>query len=103
MGATRLDLLAERVQKNPKDLLARYGLAMEYAQQGDHDQALENFRFLLEANPDYVAAYYQAGRLLQKMGQVQQAREMLRQGILVSARVGDLHSKSELEAALAEF
>ena len=103
MGATRLDLLAERVQKNPKDLLARYGLAMEYAHQGAHDQALENFRLLLEVNPDYVAAYYQAGRLLQKMGQVQEAREMLRQGILVSARVGDLHSKSELEAALAEF
>ena len=103
MGATRLDLLAERVQKNPKDLLARYGLAMEYAQQGAHDQAWENFRLLLEANPDYVAAYYQAGRLLQKMGQMQQAREMLRQGILVSARVGDLHSKSELEAALAEL
>ncbi|MBI4463959.1 MAG: tetratricopeptide repeat protein [Acidobacteria bacterium] len=103
MSLSRLEALAERIERNPKDLLARYGLAMEYAQQGAGDKALEHFRILIESHPDYVAAYYQAGRLLQRMGQVQEARELWQRGIQASARVGDLHSKSELEAALAEL
>ena len=102
MAATRLEQLTEIVKQNPANLLARYGLAMEYAQQGEDRKALENFRGLMESHPNYVAPYYQAGRLLQKMGEAQQAREIFQQGIAASTRAGDLHARSELEAALAE-
>ena len=103
MATSRLDQLTEIVRQNPENLLARYGLAMEYFQQGEHDKALENFRALMASNPSYVAAYYQAGRMLQKMGDAEQAREMLEKGIAVATRVGDLHARSELEAALGEL
>ena len=55
------------------------------------------------AKPDSVAAYYQAGRLLHKIGELPQARKVIEQGIAASNRIGDLHAKSELEAALAEL
>ena len=103
MTASRLDLLTGIVKQDPGNLLARYGLAMEYAQQGDHDNALANFRALMVSNPDYVAAYYQAGRMLQKIGELQRAREVFEQGIAACNRVGDLHARSEMEAALGEF
>jgi Tfp pilus assembly protein PilF len=103
MTESRLDLLTEIVKQNPENLLARYGLAMEYSQQDDSEKALENFRLLMELNPDYVAAYYQSGRVLQKLGEVERAREMFTTGISASERVGDLHARSELEAALAEL
>jgi len=90
------------IEKDPKDSFARYGLAMEYARLGQDAKALEHFRILWEANPDYVAAYFQAGQLMARIGDREQARSILGAGVQAAGRVGDLHAKSEMEAALAE-
>ena len=103
MATSRLEMLNGILERDPGNTLARYGLAMEYAQQGDYAHSLEQFRALIASSPDYVASYYQAGLVLQKAGEVEQAREMLTQGMAVCARVGDLHARSEMEAALREL
>ncbi len=103
MEKNRLEILTQFVEKDPKDSFARYGLAMEYARRGEHDNAIENFRKLWELNPNYVGAYFQAGQLLARMGQRDEARRVLGEGIQAAGRVGDLHAKSEMEAALAEL
>ncbi|MSO18964.1 MAG: tetratricopeptide repeat protein [Acidobacteria bacterium] len=101
--ASRLEQLAGIVAQSPGNVLARYGLAMEYATQGAHAEAIENFRTLMAASPNYVAAYYQAGRVLQKMNETAQARTVLEQGIEASIRAGDSHARGEIEALLAEL
>lgn len=103
MEKTRLEILRQLVEKNPKDSLARYGLAMEHAKREEYEKALESFRKLLEWNPDYAAAYFHAGQVLRKIGQIEEARRFLECGIEVTTRSGDLHTKSEMEAALAEL
>ncbi len=103
MSDSRLEMLTGILKRDPNNLLARYGLAMEYAQQGNTDGALEQFRALMVSHPDYVAAYYQAGRALQKAGDLDRAREVFQHGIAACNRVGDLHARSELEAALGEI
>ena len=101
--ASRLEQLAGIVSGNPENVLARYGLAMEYAQQKDYTRALENFRTLIAASPNYVAAYYQAAKVLQNMGDDLQARAVLQQGIDASIAAGNAHARSEMEALLAEL
>ena len=91
------------VEKTPLDTFARYGLAMEYARLGEQDKAMENFRKLWEINPNYVAAYFQAGQLLARMGQKEEAGRVLGEGIEAASRIGDLHAKSEMEAAISEL
>lgn len=103
MEQSRLDILLQLIEKNPNDSFTRYGLAMEYAKREEYDKALESFRRLWEFNPDYAAAYYHAGQLLRKMGQIEEARRVFEQGIAVTSRLGDLHARSELEAALEEL
>ena len=88
------------VALNPRDSFARYGLAMEHANTGNLEQAVLEYRTLLELNPDYAAAYFHGGQALEKLGQVDQAAEMYRQGIETTARTGDQHTRSELQAAL---
>jgi tetratricopeptide (TPR) repeat protein len=100
---TRLEILMQFVENKPNDLFTRYGLAMEYARLGEHDKALENFRKLWEQKPDYAAAYFQAGQLLTRMGRLEEARRVLGKGIEAAGRIGDLHAKSEMEAALGEL
>ena len=100
MPDSRLDLLKNLVAQNPSDSFARYGLAMEWARTGNLEQAVEEYRGLLAANPNYAAAYYHGGQALAQLGRVEEARALYRQGIEATTKIGDLHTRSEIEAAL---
>jgi Flp pilus assembly protein TadD len=100
MSDSRLDVLKNMVAQNPTDSFARYGLAMEWARTGNLEQAMEEYRGLLAVNPDYAAAYYHGGQTLEKLGRVEEARDLYRAGIEATSRIGDAHTRSEIEAAL---
>jgi len=100
MAENRLELLKNLVAQNPGDSFARYGLAMACASAGDYAQAVEHFHKLLEMNSKYVAAYYHGGQALEKLGRLDEARELYRRGIEISTQIGDQHTRSELEGVL---
>jgi tetratricopeptide (TPR) repeat protein len=75
---------------------ANYGLAMELVNTGALEDAVAQFGVLLEHHPGYGAAYFHSGQTLEKLGRVDDAREMYRRGIPVA----DAHTRSELQAAL---
>jgi Flp pilus assembly protein TadD len=98
--ANRMEILKSMVEQNPRDTFARYGLAMEYANNGELENAVAEFRALLQFNPDYSAAYFHGGQALEKLGRVEEARQTYLQGIEVTSRTGDQHTRSELQGAL---
>jgi len=98
--SNRLEVLKSMLAQNPNDSFARYGLAMEYANSGDLESALGEYRALLAANPNYSAAYYHGGQALEKLGRREDARALYQQGIEATTRIGDLHTRSEIQAAL---
>jgi tetratricopeptide (TPR) repeat protein len=100
MTDNRLDILRGMVASNPNDSFARYGLAMECAKTGNLQEAVGEFRKLLEANPKYPAAYFHGGQALEKLGKIEDARALYEQGISVTTEMGDHHTRSELQAAL---
>ena len=100
MASNRLEVLKNMVSQDPANAFARYGLAMEYANSGDLNQAVPEFEALLAANPDYVAGYFHGGQALEKLGRVDDARAMYRRGIVACERKADMHTRSEIEAAL---
>src|SRR5690242_2020226 len=100
MATNRLAVLKGRLEQNPRDTFARYGLAMEYARSGDLEEAIAEYRALLADNENYPAAYFHGGQTLEKLGRLDEAREMYEKGIAVTTRTGDAHTRSELQAAL---
>ncbi|MGD0360516.1 MAG: tetratricopeptide repeat protein [Bryobacteraceae bacterium] len=98
--SNRLEVLKNMVARNPNDSFARYGLAMEYANSGELENAMEEYRALLAVNPNYPAAYYHGGQTLEKLGRREDARSLYRQGLEATTRIGDLHTRSEIQAAL---
>jgi tetratricopeptide (TPR) repeat protein len=100
MAGNRLEMLKSMVAQNPGDSFSRYALALEYRNAGDPEAAIREFRLLIEANPDYAAAYYHGGQALERSGKREEAREMYVKGIEVTTRKGDLHTRSEIQAAL---
>ena len=100
METTRLEKLIEMVAQNPGTSFLRYGLAMEYKNNGNLEAAMKEFRALIDADPDYGSAYFHGGQTLERLGQVEEARELYQTGIEVTTRKGDLHARNEMQAAL---
>jgi tetratricopeptide (TPR) repeat protein len=100
---SRREVLEQFVTQKPGDAFARYGLALECAKLGDDQAAIGHFQQLLQANPQYVAGYYQFGQLLARLGRLDEARKMLSDGIVVPQKVGDAHTRDELQAALTSL
>jgi len=101
MAINRLEVLKSMVGQNPADSFSRYGLAMEYVNGGDLAAAVEQFNALLAHNPKYGAGYFHGGQTLEKLGRIEEAKALYRQGIEVTGSTGDAHTQSELQAALS--
>jgi predicted Zn-dependent protease len=99
----RMAMLSEILSENPNDAFARYGLAMEYSKMGSVDRALEEFKTLLAAHPDYTSGYFMAAQTLATASRIEEAKAMLADGIASAKKTGNTHAQSEMEAMLAEL
>ena len=96
-------MLNEVLLQNPEDAFARYGLALEYSNCGDIEQALKEFGRLLAAHPDYTAGYFMAAQTLAKAERMEESRKILTDGIASAKKTGNSHARSEMESMLAEL
>lgn len=99
----RIESLSEILAQDPNNAFARYGLAMEYANTGQVEHALDEFNKLLSANPNYAAGYFMAAQTLAKANRAEEAKAMLRNGIAAAQRKRDSHAESEMQAMLDEL
>jgi len=99
----RISALSDILAQDPNNTFARYGLAMEYANSGQVDRALEEFEKLLSSNPDYAAGYFMAAQTLVKAGRAEEAKKKLVDGIAAAGRKRDAHAESEMQAMLQEI
>jgi len=100
MPIDRVEALKNLLAQNPGDNFVRYGLAQALASRGEYENAIAEYEQLLRMNPDYAAAYYHAGQALERLGRLDEARSIYQRGIEVTARLGDAHACSELQAVL---
>ena len=100
MANPRLEILKGLVEKDPANAFTRYGLAMEYVNGGELESAAKEFSALLAHNPNYAAGYFHGGQTLEKLGRIEEAKALYTQGIDVTTKTGDGHTRSELQGAL---
>ncbi len=99
----RIAAFKQFIEKDPSDPFPRYSLAMEYKNQGNHDEAQVHFDYLLEHNADYVPAYFHGAANLRALGRTDDAVARYTAGIEVATKAGDIKTRDELQAALAEI
>jgi tetratricopeptide (TPR) repeat protein len=102
-SASRLEMLTQFLEQNPGDAFARYGLAMEYSNAGQTEQALAEFNKLLELHPDYTNGYFMAAQALERAGRTAEAKSMLEKGVEAARRTGNKHALSEMTGMLEEL
>jgi predicted Zn-dependent protease len=99
----RLAALREILARDPGNIFARYGLALEHSRAGQIDAALAEFNTLLDQDPGYVAAYQMAGQMLASAARREEAQAFLRRGMAAAERAGNAHARSEMESLLDEI
>ena len=99
----RISMLTEILEQAPNDAFARYGLALEYSKSGQTDQAMEQFKKLLTAHPDYTAGYFMAAQTLAAVNRKPEAKQLLVDGIASARRTGNSHALAEMDAMLTEL
>lgn len=97
---SRLESVKALLAQAPDDSRIRFMLCMEFISAGRLDEAIPELDELIRRNPDYVAAYYQAGRASEDLGNPEAALTYYSKGIEAARRTGDSHSLSELQTAL---
>lgn len=92
--------LEQMLEANPADTFLRYSVAMACASEGQDEEAVNRLKSLCESDPDHVPAWFQRGQILARLGEDDEARDVLTTGIATAQRVGDSHAEAEMRAFL---
>lgn len=84
----------------PEDEFLRYTLALELDKEQQHDRSLELLRQLMAPPTHHVPSYFMAGQQLTRLGRIEDAREVLRDGIEHARQQGNSHAAAEMSEFL---
>ena len=98
---SRRERIEAMLVDDPRDPFLRYSLALEFDKEGQHDESLSHLRGLAEDASPYVPAFFMAGQQLTRLGRIEEARAILRDGIEIARREGNGHAAGEMSEFLA--
>ncbi len=99
MDTERIEILKKLIQMDPADTFSRFALGLEH--KAEHpDEAVRLFNDLLQVDPNYVPAYFQAGLARLEQNDFDRAKDWLERGIEVAQKVGDDHALGEMQEVL---
>lgn len=96
---SKLERIRAVCAARPGEPFAWYSLAMELWKTSPAE-AVTAFEKVRADFPDYLASYYQFGKLLAERGEGARAREVLQAGVALARKQGDGHALGELSSAL---
>ena len=103
MSDKRIEALRSLIQKNPKDALSRYMLALELHKIREFEEAVGHLEAYLDLKTDEGAAYRILADSLISLGRSDEARWALKQGIAASREHHHEGMAEEFEERLREL
>ncbi len=91
------------LEKSPDDPFLHHALGLEYIKLGEEIAARDEFESLLEKNPAYVGTYYHLAKLLERIGDSNQAIVTYEKGMEEAKKAGETLAYNELKAAYEEL
>ena len=96
---SRIEQLQEFLKEDSNDSFLKYALALEYVKVKENELARDCFLKLIKDDENYVASYYQLGKLYELLNEVEKAIEIYKNGIDVAKNSKDAKTLSELQEA----
>ncbi|TLP69846.1 tetratricopeptide repeat protein [Maribacter sp. ACAM166] len=96
---SRIEQLQEFLKEDSNDSFLTYALALEYVRVEKNDTARDCFLKLIKDDENYVASYYQLGKLYESLNEVEKAIEIYKNGIEIAKKIKDAKTLLELQEA----
>ncbi|CAM3032911.1 MULTISPECIES: tetratricopeptide repeat protein [Flavobacterium] len=93
----RIEQLQEFLKEDSNDSFLKYALALEYVLVKENDTAVNCFLKLINDDENYVASYYQLGKLYESLNEVDKAAETYKRGIEIAKKMGNKKTLLELQ------
>jgi tetratricopeptide (TPR) repeat protein len=99
----RIDKLKALLEQNESDSFVCHALALEYVKLTRDEEAKALFQTLLARDAKYVGSYYHLAKLLERMGDRDEAVACYEKGMAVAQELKDNHAYNELQAAYEDL
>jgi tetratricopeptide (TPR) repeat protein len=96
---SRIEQLQEFLKDDINDSFLRYALALEYVREEKNDTAIDCFLKLIRDDENYIASYYQLGKLYELLNEVKKAMETYKNGIEIAQKIDNKKTLLELQEA----
>jgi tetratricopeptide (TPR) repeat protein len=100
MMQDRLKMIETMLETNPKDSFLHYAAALEHQKNGEIPTAIKIIQKIIKNDPEYLASYYQLGKMLEERNKVEDAVEVYKSGKSVARKQNDMKTLGELSEAL---
>ena len=97
---SRREQLEAMLAETPDDTFLRYALAMELENEDENERSLELHRGLMADDPPYVPSFFMSGQQLANLDRIDEAKQMLEQGIEQANAQNNLHAAGEIRHVL---
>ena len=99
----KIETLKNFLISSPDDPFLNHALALEYIKMGNETGARELFFEILTRDPAYIGSYYHLARLLERSGEIENAKTWYQKGMIAAKQAGDRHAYNELQAAYEDL
>ena len=96
----RREKLQKLIEMDGADPFLHFGLAMEWAKEGQVEESVQSFDRCTALDGHYTAAFYHKGKTLLDAGRLGEARAALKQGIVAAQAIANGHALSEMTELL---
>jgi predicted Zn-dependent protease len=86
MSDTRVELFRKMLQDDPNNTTVRFGLANELFKTERFEEAANELQIYLDQADDQGAGYGKLAQALERLGRLDEARQVYRQGIAAATR-----------------
>jgi predicted Zn-dependent protease len=99
----KIEKLRSFLSNSPEDPFLNHALALEYIKLGNDSEARRLFLNILTRDPSYIGSYYHLARLLERVGESENAKAWYQKGMIAAKQSGDNHAFNELQAAFEDL
>jgi tetratricopeptide (TPR) repeat protein len=96
---SRIEQLQEFLKDDINDSFLKYALALEYVKVKENNTARDCFLKLIKDDENYIASYYQLGKLYESLNEVENAMAIYKNGIEIAKNIKDAKTLLELQEA----
>ena len=96
----RIEYLQDLLVSEPHDVFSNYALGLEYTADENYPEAEIQFKKVIELDRNYIASYFQLGKLMEKQNLKKAALDAFGKGLQLATSLKDQKAKNEFEEAI---